>query len=502
MLTRRTLVSLAVVLGLAAPLSSQAQELTLHEALRRTLQNNPNLAAAREGVVQARIGRDKAWAMIQPQISVGGQFRVNDREIAFDVSDSFDSSMLTDAFTSIYGNLGFIYEQLGEENMIDPGECDELAQLNGFEDCADFMNADGFDTGDDGSSGDEAEPLVVQPKTNLFMSANLTWPLNPRVIPLVSAGERQIDAVSGQVQRTEDQLLVGTVQAYSAVWGAWQAAELMRHQVELLQHHVEQVQAMQSAGVTTADTVMRARLEASKLGRQLREIEAGMRTARRGLAVVMGQAAPDFETVAALPTVEISEDEDTLVQLGLSRRPDLNAARSQVKATHNLKIDAGLQFLPQFAVQASWTWQQKSAGFDDKHDAWWLGVGANLPLWDGGMMIHNARQVSSQFRMASSQVEALEAQIEAEVRDAWDQWQVAMAELPVAQAEDELARETLRLVDVRFQNGTATQLEVLDAQAALQTAELAVLQAQVEAQVAAAKLRSAAGDFGVGTVGE
>jgi outer membrane protein TolC len=483
----------SVAMAQAAP-ADALTPLDLGVAMQRALEHNPGLRAAAESVPQAVAQRDQAFALIQPKIDLGLQYRINDREIAFDIGDGF--SGITDAFGTIYGNLGLVYEQLFELGALDAADCDRMAEINGFDDCASMtdvlINGGEFDTG---STDTPAEPTVIQAKSQLFVALNVTWPLSPSVITLASAGARQIDAAEAQLRATREQIVFGVVQAYAGAYQAQEGIAVLLQQVELAAAHRRDTEALFRAGMVTRDLLLRAQVEEQKILLQLSQLQQQHRTLRRAVGVLMGTGMDGVGPLQPLPEVVVDATADARDWAGeaLEKRPELRQAEAMEKAAKNMQIDAGLQFLPQLAVTGSWSWTDQSAGFDGKQDSWWIGLGASIPIWDGALKIHKARVAASQRRQAQANIDSQRMMIEQEARDAFDQWNSARDALPVAQLEHDLAAEAYRLAEVRYRAGTARQIEILDARAVLQGSELSLLQARVAERVAGAALLKAAG---------
>lgn len=472
------------------------EPLSLDVAFRTAIQHSPLLAELAEAVPQVKAAGGKAWALITPQASIGAQFRVNDREIAFDPAEGFDTSALTDGFTGLYENLGFVYGELFEAGMIDGDECNEIAVLNGFADCAaltaGFLN--GEDLTDDGGEQPAMEPTIIQPKTQAFLSATLTWPLNPRVVPMTQATRHGVRAAELTVEKARADLLLGVVRAFSASWTAQEALRILRHGVDVAKAHEKDVRALLAAGMVTQDNLLRAELEVHKIERQLRDAEAGLRMARRALSLAMGVPPDSFGPVHALPDIALpGVNIEEMRVTAAESRPDRLAAESQALSARAVATDAAMQFLPVFALSAQWTTSDQSQGFDGKKSSAWLGLGVQLPIWDGGIALSNVRESAARKRQAQAHVLTVRQQVTAEVLNAWDSWLTAKDAVPIAERELALASEVLRLVEVRYKAGTARQVEVLDAQVGERSAELSLLRARAIAAQAAAELMAAGG---------
>ena len=244
----------------------------------------------------------------------------------------------------------------------------------------------------------------------------------------------------------------------------------------------------------TKDLLLRAQVEQQKILLQLAQAQQQHRKARRVLALLMGGGLDSIGRLAPLPEVDV--DRSGAMDWGNAARdgrPELAGAKAQALAAKNMEIDAGLQFLPSVALQGSYSWTNVEAGFDGKQDSWWVGLGAQIPIWDGGIRVHQAREASSRRRQALANVEAVRQQVTAEAEDAWDDWKAAQEALPVAALERDLAAEAFRLAEVRHRAGATRQVELLDARAALQGAELSYLNTEVATRVAGVKLLQSVG---------
>jgi len=499
----RSLLVLLLLLPSTA-LAQGAPSLTLADAMEEALRNNPTLEAGLETVPQSKAQRDRALAYITPQVSVGYQHRINDREIAFDMGDSF--SGVGDAFGGIYGNIGFIYGELFAAGMLDGDDCTEIALINGFADCAELTEQlDGGLSADDGVDigGDEG-PTVIQPKEMNAVAANLTWPINPRVGTALAAGAASVRAAELSIEKARSDVLLAVVRAYAAAYRMQESTAILAEQVALAAKHVSNTEVMLGAGVATRDFLLQAQLEKARVEKSLRDVQQQERAMRRTLAFALGRRDPVTGALASLPTPELDAQGDvqTWVDHGVRTRADGGAAREQQVAADALSVDSALAFLPQFAITGAFNWSDQSSGFDDKKTSWWVGLGVNLPIWDGGLNVASAREAASRKRQAAAQVRAVDAQIALEVANAYDAWTSAREAVPVAALALALAQEVHRLVDSRYRAGAARAIEVEDARASLQQAGLSLLGERVAEQLAAAELLAAGGELRLGSFGD
>jgi outer membrane protein TolC len=126
-------------------------------------------------------------------------------------------------------------------------------------------------------------------------------------------------------------------------------------------------------------------------------------------------------------------------------------------------------------------------------DGWLAGVQGQWNIFDGRATAGRVTQARSAFEQSKLALTEAQLAAEVEVRRAFSQWQQATelaeaSKLVVGQAD-----EAVRLANARYNAGTATQLDVLQAQTDLTTARTNQIQAYYSYNVAVAALRKAMG---------
>jgi outer membrane protein TolC len=134
---------------------------------------------------------------------------------------------------------------------------------------------------------------------------------------------------------------------------------------------------------------------------------------------------------------------------------------------------------------------RSSNAFSDSPDGWTAGVSASWAIFDGARTRGKVTQARAQLNQARLSVSEQTLSIEVEVRRALSSLQEAAELADAAGKVVEQATEALRLADVRYRNGAATQLDVLQARQALTEASLNRLEANYRHTVAVATVRKA-----------
>jgi outer membrane protein TolC len=134
-------------------------------------------------------------------------------------------------------------------------------------------------------------------------------------------------------------------------------------------------------------------------------------------------------------------------------------------------------------------------GFIGRNTNWFVTVGLQWVLWDGGLREAELRESSARIAEAKANAGAAENRVRDEVRRGLLDLASARANRLKAERQLELAREGQRLVDVSFKAGAATYLEVTDATTTLAAAETGFVGETLNASLAALRVLKAAGQF-------
>ena len=133
--------------------------------------------------------------------------------------------------------------------------------------------------------------------------------------------------------------------------------------------------------------------------------------------------------------------------------------------------------------------------FTGDKTTWAIALALTLPLYDGGFRYVALKDADSQVRQARAQTRGQASRIEDELRRAQLDLDSARALRDEAEQTLGVSRENERLVRAQFAAGTAGQVEVSDAEAALFQSESNALQQRLSVQLAALRVAKAVGAF-------
>ncbi|QTD45200.1 efflux transporter outer membrane subunit [Ottowia testudinis] len=206
------------------------------------------------------------------------------------------------------------------------------------------------------------------------------------------------------------------------------------------------------------------------------------------------QPTPAVQPAADLPTF-------TEVPAGLPsdlmlRRPDIRAAEQQLIAANANIGAARANFFPRISLTGSLG--RVSADLDGLfgsggHQAWSFGPSITLPIFDMGRNQANLDAARAAREIAVAQYEKAIQTAFREVADALAGRATLADQLTALQAQAAAERDRFRLADLRYRNGIANYLDLLDAQRSLFAIEQALAQVRLAQRVGEVQLYKALG---------
>jgi outer membrane protein TolC len=256
--------------------------------------------------------------------------------------------------------------------------------------------------------------------------------------------------------------------------------------VELLNAQLKDQQNRFEAGTVPRFNVLQAEVAYYNQLPQLITAQNNLRISKLTLAKTLGiyfqpmrGEEPPLEVVGEMPYIPRTIKLADAIEMGKERRPFLKQARANVlNQLQQVRAAAG-QYLPTITASGGGEWVSSpvNSSWHDISKGWVAGVQGNMPVWDSGAI---AGQVIQQRALLSETKITYDddvRQVELEIQQAYSNLQ-QNRELIVSQEKNvEQAEEALRLAKARLDAGAGVQLDVLNAQVQLLTAQSTRLQA-------------------------
>lgn len=247
--------------------------------------------------------------------------------------------------------------------------------------------------------------------------------------------------------------------------------------VDAAQAEVETAQALfnkahdqQSAGVSPAIDTLRAQVEFQTRQQQL--IVARNNYAKQKLALARTIGLPpgqEFNLTDQAPYKPLTPmSVEQALQRAYMGRADYQAAAQEVRAAERFRRAATAEHYPSLDISGNYGAAGVNVG--DSHGVFLAGATLAIPIFAGGRAHADALQAEATLRQSRQQLENLRAQIDYEVRSALLDLSAANDQVQVARSALDLASQTLVQARDRFTAGVADNLEVIEAQDAVASA--------------------------------
>ena len=149
--------------------------------------------------------------------------------------------------------------------------------------------------------------------------------------------------------------------------------------------------------------------------------------------------------------------------------------------------------LPQVALAASDYSDDKKAFGNDLGDKWSVGVTANWNLFDSNVTKAQIRQAEAANRKAKETASQKKDGIQLEVRQAYLTMIAAEKNIQTTKVAVDQAQEDYKIAQVRYSAGVGTNIDVIDAQVALTSAQTNYIQSLYDYNTSKASLDRAMG---------
>ena len=281
---------------------------------------------------------------------------------------------------------------------------------------------------------------------------------------------------------------------------AQQSLDQAKHFFEITQHTEQLGQAAHA-------DVIKAEIQYRQQEQSFEESRLAMENARLDLAVLLFPTlnenftiVDDLESSAALPaftevqSMAAKENPTLRVAMESARQADVEAfaAKAAFLPTLTLDVDYGIE-ANSFALRSPIAADRALGPLPNL--GYFVTAGFNVPVWDWGSLRSKLHQAKYKQEVAHAEMSQAQRTLLSELYSAYNEASVARAAFESSRRTVDLAAESLRLINLRYQAGESTALEVVDALNTQLMARNANDDAGLRYRVALATLQTLTGSF-------
>ncbi len=477
--------------------------LSLTDALDLATKNNRDLQAARERLRGSYSDVERAMAALLPTLNLQGKMTINEPVVSLSLDQS------ASVFTTAVQSAQILDLQATTMTAGTPGVATNAVfslVCNNANDYSATIQKICADRGKQLSQAESEEQLrkallnsniqadiVPRLQIDAFLVANVPL-IAPAAYPALKGARLNYQAQEKQLVATSTQILQSVAVAYYAAAGNDELVGARRHAIEVAQKTLDNEKVRFGAGVVNRVSVTRAELALIQAEQRLREALDGRAAAYRTLATLLRVPAGSFKVVPPPPPTDTQvASADELVSQAMERRPELLSSQLQQRALGQQSFSQLLRWAPSLSLFGNIR-LTNATGFAGRVDSYAIGLQLDWLLFDGFARDAQRHALDAQRRDAQLRMEQLRETISDEVVSGRRNVETRKRGLVTAERSVQMTRETLELVRTQYQAGTATQLDLLNAQDTLIQAEVGVAQARFDLSLAVLNLRRLTGE--------
>ena len=296
----------------------------------------------------------------------------------------------------------------------------------------------------------------------------------------------QRDSAYFAFRNTLDQLLATVKTQFYQVVVNRELIKVQEQSVHLLESQLKDQQNRFEAGTVPRFNVLQAEVALYNQLPLLITAQNNYRISKLTLAKTLGLdfkprrgKTPPLEVVGEMPYIPRTIELADAIELGKQRRPFLKQARANVlNQIEQVHVALG-QFLPTINTTGGGEWISSSvnSSWHDISKGWIAEVTGSVPIWDSGEIYGQVKQQRALLSETKITYDDDVRQVELEIQTAYSNLQQNIELIKSQEKNVNLAEEALRLAKARLDAGAGVQLDVLNAQVQLLTAQTTQLQA-------------------------
>lgn len=337
-------------------------------------------------------------------------------------------------------------------------------------------------------------PSIVGPfqvfDARAYLSQNL---FDYNAIQNKRAAAKSLDAATLSYRDARDTVVLVVVNLYLQAIAAAARVESQQAQLQTAQALYQLAQDQRTAGVVAGIDVLRAQVESQSERQRLIALRNDSEKAKlalsRGIGLPLGQR---FRLVDNVPfrDYNILPLEDAMQQ-ALATRADYKSAQARVRNAELLVSAARAERYPTLSADVNYGAIGPSPV--SNHGTYTATGTLRIPIYQGTRVQADVEEAQTQLKQRQAELDNLRGQIDSDVRTSLLDVQSTSEQVQVATSSVKLAQDTLLQAQDRFRAGVTNNIEVIQAQQAVATANENLINSLYQFNYAKASLIRAIG---------
>jgi outer membrane protein len=305
----------------------------------------------------------------------------------------------------------------------------------------------------------------------------------------------QLDA-----RRNRSELVYTVTDAYYNIVKLIRSTSVIDQNIKQFDEREREARNLEKEGIVTANEVLKIQLQKNNLQLSRLQVDKARQTALYNFNLLVGlpeNQAVMVDTTLSNPVTTLEPLADFLTRAAQAR-PEVQANTLRIQAADAQVRNVKSGMYPHLGVSAGYNYINPTTRLIPEAStyisAWNVGAGLTYnigSLYNLKGRLNGAKTAADE---ASLQAQQQSDQIRSEVVTAYNNYQLALEQQHVIRTAVGQAQENYRLTESRFRNGLVGSTDFLEANSFLLQAQLNVINATVDAQLAYQRLLKASGN--------
>lgn len=452
--------ALSALLVFSSPATVLAEPVatSLGEAIQSAAQKNRSVRARTHAIETAEASRKQMRGNYGPSLTLKSNLQIWDQELAIAFAGNGGGGMPLPAPTTPY-----------EEAFAN--------LLTGF-----------------------SEPTVARGQATFDVSLTLMQHLTPLWSVSLAEGIKEVGVEVAEIERDveSESAVHQTAVAYFRALQAEAQVAAAQASIDSLKRQEARLAALAEQGLARDSELLRIRVAIAASEEERLSAESNVQLAQTNLAFLMG-LSPSTDGHWVRPTALAKGNQppggtvtlEEAWKLARKRRPELLVIAKRLEQADKSVDLAWSKMLP--VISALAVYQHVEGQIFQPKNSVFAGLAASWTLWEWGATYYGIDEAKAGEAQAQVMTEMATEQIMLEVRKNWLDLETARARHRVAETALVQAEEAARIEKARYESGTATTTDLLDAESSLAQARIRSIQAYYECFIAWAGYLKATG---------
>jgi len=299
------------------------------------------------------------------------------------------------------------------------------------------------------------------------------------------------------IRQSRQETVFNVKKAFYGYLLASKFAEVSDEAVTLAEKHYRNVKNLYEVGVASKFDLLRSEVQVANLKPQLIRARNSLSVAGLGIKTLLGlDLDRAIEIKGELSYTPLETDVREAVRRALLQRPEINQLMFQRRMAAEMVKIARAAGLPSVSIGGAYNFWTNQFNFRNKNWESYYTVSLNLtvPIFNGFAIDAQVGQSKALLKEMEWAQKGLSEAIRFEVEQAVLNYRQAKESLASQEKNVEQAQEAIRIAELNYSEGLATNLDVSTAQVALSQAKTNLSQALYDCVISLAQLEKAIGD--------